>query len=144
MVTRERIDPEQVQRHSRLHSAGSRGGFSMVEVIIAIVILAFGLMGMAATTAVLVRQITLSGMTTDRTVAVQSTIESIRATPFDSVSGGSSTNGHFDITWTVSKPSMQWAEVEVITKGPGMARGEGGFPMLSNTVSDTFSFRILR
>jgi Tfp pilus assembly protein PilV len=116
----------------------------MVEVIIAIMILAFGLLGMAGTTALVVRQITLADVSTERTAALQTTLERLRALPFDSVASGSDSVGIFGVRWLVTTPSNQWKVVDVITSGPGMGRGSGGFPMLVNNVSDTFTYRIIR
>ena len=128
---------------------GSRqGGFTMVEVVIAIVILAFGLMGMAGATAVLVRQITLSDVATKRNAAQQSVIERLRAADWENLSTtlktGTETIGPFEVTWEVTISSNQWGVLEVITTGPGLGRAAGGFPMLTPTVSDTFTYRILR
>ena len=74
-------------------SGRDRGGFTLVEVIIAITILAFGLLGMAGTTALVVRQVTLADVATERSAALQTTIESLRALPFDSLAAGSDSVG---------------------------------------------------
>ncbi len=116
----------------------------MVEVLIAIIILAFGLLGMAGTTALVVRQISLADISTDRSMALQTTLERLRAIPFDSVLTGSDSVGIFDVQWTVTTPTNQWKIVEVITTGPGMGTGSGGFPMLVTSVPDTFTYRIIR
>lgn len=116
----------------------------MVEVIIAIIVLAFGLLGMAGTTALLVRQITLADVATERTAALQTTLERLKALPFDSVANGSDSVGIFDVDWTVTSSTNQWKSLRVITRGPGMAAGTGGFPMLTASVPDTFSYRIIR
>lgn len=122
----------------------SRSGFTMVEVIIAIVILAFGLLGMAGTTALVVRQISLAEIATERSAALQTTLERLQALPFDSVSTGSDSVGIFAVDWNVSTFINQWKTVEVVTTGPGMAPGSGGFPMLTGAVPDTFNYRIIR
>ncbi|MFO8174887.1 MAG: prepilin-type N-terminal cleavage/methylation domain-containing protein [Longimicrobiales bacterium] len=122
----------------------SRSGFTMVEVIIAIVILAFGLLGMAGTTALVVRQISLAEVATERSAALQTTLERLQALPFDSVSTGSDSVGIFAVDWNVSTFINQWKTVEVVTTGPGMASGSGGFPMLTAAVPDTFNYRIIR
>lgn len=122
----------------------SQAGFTMVEVIIAIIILAFGLLGMAGTTGLLVRQITLADVATERTAALQTTLERLKALPFDSVNTGSDSVGIFDVEWAVSTFSNQWKTVRVITRGPGMVSGAGGFPALTASVPDTFNYRIIR
>jgi prepilin-type N-terminal cleavage/methylation domain-containing protein len=120
-----------------------RGGFTIVEVIIAIIVLAVGLLGMAGTTALVVRQITLADVATERAAAVQSTIERLRALPFDSVSNGSQTVGIYQMAWTVTAFQNQWKVVDLISTGPGMAT-RGGFPVLSPSVPDTIRYRIVR
>jgi Tfp pilus assembly protein PilV len=118
----------------------------MVEVIFAIMILAFGLMGMAGTTAMVVRQVTLADLATERSAALQTTIERLQALPFSQLTNGSDTVGIFGVTWTVTDPTGQWASIQIVTTGPGIASSssEGGFPVLLNNVPDTFVHRILR
>lgn len=124
--------------------ARNRAGFTMVEVIIAIVILAFGLLGMAGTTALVVRQISLAEVSTERSVALQTTLERLQAIPFDSVVTGTDSVGIFGVRWQVTAAFDQWKVVDVITTGPGMSRGSGGFPMLIGNVPDTFTYRIIK
>ncbi len=116
----------------------------MVEVIVAIVILAFGLLGMAGTTAIVVRQVTLADMATERAAALQATVERLRALPFDSVQSGSRTEGRFSVQWTVLAPRNHYKIIQVVTTGPGLARGTGGFPVLAGNVKDTLTYRIIR
>ena len=122
----------------------ARAGFTMVEVIIAIIVLAFGLLGMAGTTALVVRQISLADVTTERAVALQTTLEGLQALPFDSVAAGADSVGIFAIGWRVPAETSQWKNVEVITNGPGLSSEGSGFPMLRGNVSDTFTYRIIR
>lgn len=125
-------------------SSWGRGGFTMVEVIVAIVVLAFGLLGMAATTAIVVRQVTLADMATERAAALQAAVERLRALPYDSVQSGSRTEGRFSVQWRVTAPRNHYKILEVVTTGPGLARGSGGFPVLSANVKDTLTYRIIR
>ncbi len=119
-------------------------GFTMVEVVFAIMILAVGLMGMAGTTALVGRQLTMADLATERSVALQATIERLQALPFDQLTDGSDSVGVYDVTWAVTNPTGQWAALEIVATGPGMATSDGGFPMLLNNVPDTFIHRILR
>jgi prepilin-type N-terminal cleavage/methylation domain-containing protein len=75
----------------------SRAGFTMIEVIIAITVLAVGVLGLAGTTAYIVRQVTLADVMTERTAALQTVIERVQAMPFDSVSAGSDSVGSFAV-----------------------------------------------
>jgi hypothetical protein len=106
------------------------------------VILAFGALGMAGTTVVMIKQTTLSDVTTDRAAALQTTIETIRATPFDSVQAGQETIGAYQMSWTVTD-GRHWKGVEVVTIGPGLSSPDG-YPVLVPSVPDTFQFWVLR
>ena len=121
-----------------------RMGFTMVEVIFAIMILAFGLMGMAGTTALVVRQVTMADLATERSAALQTTIERLQAEPFSQLTDGSDSVGIYEVTWTVTQPTGLWAAVEIVTAGPGLASPDGGFPILMPNIPDTFNHRFLR
>jgi len=116
----------------------------MVEVIFAIMILAVGLMGMAGTTAMVVRQVTLADLATERSAALQTALEQLQATPFDKLANGSDSVGIFRVDWTVTTPSSQWAQVQVVTTGPGMAPVAGSGLVMTPNVPDTFTYRLLR
>ena len=117
-------------------------GFSLVEVIIAIVVLAVGLLGLAGTTVLVIKQTTLADVATDRSVALQSSIERIKATPYDSIRAGGEDSGLFEVAWSV-QDGGQWKSVDFVTTGPGLSTREG-FPSISHSVADTFSYRIIR
>ncbi|MBT8397969.1 MAG: prepilin-type N-terminal cleavage/methylation domain-containing protein [Gemmatimonadetes bacterium] len=116
-------------------------GFTIVEVIVAIMVLAIGLLGLAGTTMLVIKQTTLADITSDRAVVLQSTLEQIRATPYDSVAAGSETSGLYQVAWNVIQGN-RWKSVEVVTTGPGLARS-GGYPVISHSVTDTFTYRII-
>jgi prepilin-type N-terminal cleavage/methylation domain-containing protein len=120
-----------------------RAGFTVIEVILAMVVLAVGLLGTAGTTLLLVRQTTLADVATERAVALQGTIEALRSIPFDSVSSGSDSIGAFGISWTVTSENLRWKGLDIVTTGPGLKAGDG-FPTVGQSVPDTFSYRIVR
>lgn len=120
----------------------STSGFTLVEVIVAVVILAFGLLGMAGTTAAVVRQLTLADVTTERSTALQTTIERLKGIPYDSIVSSSDSVGAYQVSWTVWQAS-QWKVVSIVTVGPGMSAADGGFPVLNRSVADTFTYRVL-
>jgi len=116
----------------------------MVEVIIAIVVLAVGVLGMAGTTAYIVRQITLADVMTERAVALQTVVEQLQSIPFASVGSGSDTVGMFAVTWTSASESAVSTLVTLVTTGPGLATSGGNpFPFLGPNVADTFEYRVI-
>jgi len=125
-------------------STRSRGGFSVVEVIIAMVILTVGVLGLAGTTAFIVRQTTLSDLMTERSAAFQTVIDRLQSLPYDSVGSGADSVGIFAVTWTATTMGGQNKMVRIITTGPGMTSIAGAAPFNAPQVVDTFTFRILR
>lgn len=119
-----------------------RAGFSMVEVIIAIIILTVGVLGLAGSTAYIVRQITFSDLLTERSVAFQTVIDRLQSLPYDSVADGDDSIGVFYIRWEVTPDGPQSKMVRLWTTGPGMANA----PVPTNNPQhvDSFDFRVLR
>lgn len=124
-------------------SRGPEAGFTMVEVIIAILILAIGILGLAGTTALSVRQVNMSNVATERSVALQTTVERIRAMEFDSVSTGTHSVGGYDVSWK-ALPAGSTKLVQIVWTGPGLKSVAGGLPILASEVADTFTYRLIR
>jgi prepilin-type N-terminal cleavage/methylation domain-containing protein len=122
---------------------GARGGFTLVEVIVATLILTVGVLGLASTTGFLVRQVTLGEMATQRAAAFQTAIERLQALDWESVSSGSTTVGRYAVNWYVSQEYAQSRVMKIVTRGPGVRAGNG-FPSMNPQVYDTFTFRLLR
>jgi prepilin-type N-terminal cleavage/methylation domain-containing protein len=121
---------------------GSRAGFSMVEVIIAMIILTVGVLGLAGTTGYIVRNVTLADLMTERSAAFQTIVDRIQSLPFDDVTSGSDSVGIFAITWSSALDGPQNKIVTIVTLGPGL--GGTTFPTNDPQVADTFQFRVLR
>ena len=122
-----------------------RGGFTMVEVIIAITILTVGVLAMASTTAFVVRQTTFADLLTERAAAFQTVVDRLQAMPYTSVVDGTLSVGLFDATWTVVADGAQSSTVTVVTVGPGLDRaGAQPYPVMSREAADTFVFIKLR
>jgi Tfp pilus assembly protein PilV len=114
----------------------------MVEVIFAIVILTVGVLGLAGTTAYIIRQVTLADLMTERWAAFQTVVDRIQSLPYDSVGSGTTTIGVFTATWTATPSGTQNKVVQIITVGPGLG---GALVPTNNPVAvDTFVFRVLR
>jgi Tfp pilus assembly protein PilV len=117
----------------------------MVEVIIAIVVLAVGVLGLAGTTAYIVRQVTLADITTERAAALQTAIERIQSMGWDTIDTGSDSVGIYGVRWTTQLSMAQLKEVTIITNGPGLQSSPSNpFPILSQQVTDTFVFKVIR
>jgi len=119
-----------------------RSGVSLVEVVIAIVILAIGVVGLGGTTAHIVRQTTLSDLMTERSAAFQTVIDRIQSLPYDSVTSGSDSVGIFALKWSSVNDGPQNKIVTIVTVGPGL--GGTTYPTNDPQVVDTFTFRVLR
>jgi len=114
----------------------------LIEVIVALVILAVGVLGLAGTTALVVKQVTLADVATERAAALETVIERVRAMDFDSVGDGADTVGSFTANWSSTDFGTSKL-VTVVTLGPGLQTGTGNMPHLSNSVADTFVYRVI-
>lgn len=122
----------------------SRAGFTMVEVIIAIVILAIGVLGLAGTTAYIVRQVTLADVMTKRAMALQTIVERVQATPFTDLVAGSDSVGMYHVRWAVAAEGPTTTLVTIVTRGPGLqSTVSDPMPILGPDVADTFVYRVI-
>lgn len=118
-----------------------RAGFTVIEVIIAMVILTVGVLGLAGTTAFLVRQVTQADLMTERVAAFQTIIDRLQSLPYDSVTAGTDSVGIYAVAWTSVNNGSQNKTVTIITTGPGT---RGAPPQNDPQVVDTFTFKVLR
>lgn len=118
------------------------GGFTIVEVLIAIVILAVGMLALATTSIVATTQVKIADLKTERSVAVQQALERLRSIPFDSIAPLDEANamqfGSYRAWWTVTEQGRFMSTIRVITEGPGYRAGSGWAP----AVVDTFAVDI--
>ncbi len=120
-----------------------RAGFSMVEVIIAMVILTIGVLGLAGMTGYIVRTSTLADLMTERAVAFQTVVDRLQSMDYDNVTSGSDSVGVFSVSWNAVDDGAQNKIVTIVTTGPGLD-GSGTAPVMSRNVVDSFTFRVLR
>lgn len=109
----------------------------------ALLVLSVGILGLAGTTGFVVRQTELSSVTTERAVVRESVVESLKTRDLADVTGGSRTEGDFQVVWRVTETNPLYKTVEVVTTGPGLESGGGGPPRLASAVSDTYTFRVV-
>ena len=77
-------------------------GHTVVELVVAIVILAVGLLGIAATVGVVSRMATASLLTLRARFAAQARIEELLAMPSDRLASGQWSSGDLSVRWEVS------------------------------------------
>jgi len=120
----------------------SREGFSLIEVIVAMMVLAVGLLGLAAGTGWMIRTVHMGELETKRSVALQSAVESVRAS--EAMEDGEDTFGDYTVSWEVGSSDQHSRHMQFVVVGPGRAGSEGGMPTMSDAVADTFNLRIMR
>lgn len=114
-------------------------GFSLVEVIIAMLILTLGILAMASSTGYVFTRIRDSGRGTERVIARQQVIERLRALPYDSIKtrdeSAADRIGAFKLWWAVEAPlATNMKKITVFSEGPGHVSGKGW----QSAVRDTF------
>lgn len=114
----------------------ARPGFSLLEVLIAMLFLSVGILAMGISTVYVLRLVHHSALTTEREVAVQEVSEQLRATDWSALENTCSSNtynvGRFTITCAATRPYNLLKKVELVSVGPGYVAGEG-----SDAVADT-------
>jgi len=132
-----------IMEREKLKARRSELGVSMVEVVVAMVVLTVGSLGMAGTTMHVVREVAVGKVTTERATATQSVLERVRALPFDSVSAGSQAVGSFVVTWSIPESDVRTKLVRFVSVGPGLVTSDKG-PALVPNAPDTLSYRLYR
>jgi prepilin-type N-terminal cleavage/methylation domain-containing protein len=80
----------------------NRRGFSMPELMAAVMILAVGVLGLASTAAVMTRQVNGGAKQSTAAQVAESRLEMMRATPCGALSAGSASTRGVDEAWTVA------------------------------------------
>lgn len=124
--------------------ANDRAGFSLVEVVVAMLVLTVGLLGLAAGTGWVIRSTELARVETQRANALQAGVERLKSIPWDDLDAGNDEVGDYTLTWTPVQSDMRSTLVEIVIEGPGQLRGGGGFAQLRSDVVDTIFYRVVR
>jgi prepilin-type N-terminal cleavage/methylation domain-containing protein len=92
------------RRLVRRPATGARAGFTLVELIVAIMVLSIGLLGLAGSAAVLTRQIHGGARMTVASSVARDRFESLRARPCNTLPtlGGSASTRGIGEAWTVT------------------------------------------
>jgi len=118
-----------------------QNGFSLVEIMIATMVLSVGLLAMASSTAYVSAQLKSTSYETQRTQAKERMVEQLRATPYASISTQTTaqTVGRYSMTWNVTTNSLH-KSVALYTSGPAYRGKSKG---ARTTVVDTMTFDIV-
>lgn len=81
-------------------------GFSLVEVVIAMLILTVGVLGLAATAGVVTRMTGQGGRLGGAAAVAGSRLERLRATPCASLASGAAGGGKYSESWTVTRVGL--------------------------------------
>ncbi len=104
------------------------GGFTLIEVLVAIVILSVGAMAWVGTSRVASASMRAATLELRAAQLVQEEVERLRTAPLDSVRTGSATRQAGDVAWTV-EDSVAYLRVQLVVR----TRPERG-RVLSDTV----------
>ena len=102
------------------HLGLMRTGLTIVELLIAIVILTVGVLALAATAGLVAAHVGDGGRLTGAAHAARSALDSLRGVPCASLTSASAARGSFVVEWTVTRDSLA-AEI-VMTVGSTLRR----------------------
>ena len=119
-------------------------GFTLIEVMIALVITAICLLGLASSSVTALQMVKLADIEADRGFARQEMVETVRSTDFDDLAYSSDSVGAYKV-WYVpfahaTDPDAK--NVWVVTRGPGRLKGTQG--QYSGSVYDTLTSLVTR
>lgn len=124
--------------------SGRPEGFTVIEMLVALVVLSVGLLAMASVMGTLILQTRAADIRTERSFAVQQAAERLRAQSFSAIADRAEadavTVGSYDVWWTVAGATSIKRQIEVFTKGPGYVPGNG----FIEAKLDTFQITLAR
>lgn len=98
-------------------------GFTIVEVIIAMIVLTVGLLGLVSTAALTTRMISQGQRYSVAAALANQRFEILRATPCASMAGGSNTEGNVQVAWTVTAIQANRARQSTVSVTSPTGRG---------------------
>lgn len=118
-------------------------GFSLIEVIFALMILSVAILAMGASTGHVMAQIQASELRTERMGAVRQAAETLRGTAWGSLetvcqaANQDFDTDHYDVQCSVQLAAEDLKRVDLVTVGPGFRNGR-----FAATVADSFAISI--
>ncbi len=99
----------------------SERGFSLVEVVVAILILTVGILGLAASAGQVTKMTGWGQRFGGSAVVAASRLEELRATPCTALANGTTTSGRYTIAWTITANGTLRDMVVTVTYNNGRA-----------------------
>ncbi|MEX0691142.1 MAG: prepilin-type N-terminal cleavage/methylation domain-containing protein [Gemmatimonadales bacterium] len=96
----------------------NRNGFTVVEVIIAIVILSVGIISLAGTAALVTRMVAQGQRYTEAAQLANRRFEILRSMDCATLEAGSATGGQFTETWTITTVGTNGRTLSVVVQSP--------------------------
>lgn len=95
-----------------------RRGFTIIEVLIAVMILTVGIVGLATTAALVTRMVGQGQRYTEAASMASERFEILRAQPCASLANGSQTSGGYTVAWTVTTVGGSGRQFDVTVTSP--------------------------
>ena len=101
-----------------------QSGFTILEVMIAISILAIGLLAVFSSQNMAIQGNNRANRLTEAMTLAQDKVEELLASPYDSVTTGTGTQGNYSIAWTVydNDPINNTKRIVVTVTGQGLIK----------------------
>lgn len=97
----------------------SQRGFTIVEVLVAVMILSVGLMGLVTTAGLVTRMIAQGHRSTEAATLANERIELLRAQGCPAATSASETRGAYTVAWrVVAMPSPKGRAIQVSVRSP--------------------------
>jgi prepilin-type N-terminal cleavage/methylation domain-containing protein len=126
----------------------NESGFSLVELMVALVILTFGILALGSTMGYVTLQVRVADLHTQRAAAVSQSGEQMRSMHYDSVRtvayADRITLSEYAMWRTVTPVNANMKTVSIFSQGPGFKPGRGAGNGWLSTVQDTFTISIVR
>lgn len=113
------------RRRLRSGSASARDGFTIIELVVAIMIMVVGVLGLAGTAAMVSRMVGGAGQQTVAANVAASRFEKLRSVPCTQIVGGTATTRHMSEKWSAqANPSstLLWVVTDTVTYNAGHGR----------------------
>jgi prepilin-type N-terminal cleavage/methylation domain-containing protein len=101
--------------------SNERRGFSLIEVLIAVILLSLVALGLAVAATFALSQVAKAGQDLRYSADVQQVADSLVAAGYNSVTSGSESIRGRSVSWTVSNPSAKSRQIEMVVQRRGMA-----------------------